>query len=292
MPTIEDNKTKWDGMYTWANGGDEWSAPWGGPFMQWYGTILPRIKSHVPTNSILEIACGYGRWTQYLKGLCKHLTVIDLSAECVQACRQRFSECSHIEYHENDGKSLDMIPDASVDFVFSFDSLVRANEAVMEAYLCQLPRILNEDGVAFIHHSNLGDYYSRYARIRRIPNLEGLLTRLGLLERKRHGRDFSVNAKKVEALAEKYGLRCISQEIIRWRTKKMFIDCMSTIVRRNSSLVRNNRILKNAKFMQDRKICISFRNYIIQVGNNCRMIAARLLISPFPNPFLLTITTA
>ena len=251
MPTIDDNKIVWDGRYNWTRRGDEWSAPWGGPVMQWYGTIFPRIKSHVPTDRILEIACGYGRWTQYLKDQCKHLIVIDLSAECIQACRQRFSECSHIEYHENDGKSLDMIPDASVDFVFSFDSLVHANEAVMEAYLSQLPRLLTKDGTAFIHHSNLGEYRTRYARIRRIPNLEGLLARLGLLEKKRHGRDFSVDAGKVAALSEKHGLRCISQEIIRWRTKKMFIDCMSTIVRDNSSGVRTNRVLRNTKFMQE-----------------------------------------
>ena len=251
MPTIEDNKIVWDGRYNWTNRGEEWSAPWGGPFMQWYGTIFPRIKPHVPANRILEIACGYGRWTQFLKDLCKHLVVTDLSEECIQACRQRFSECSHMEFYENDGKSLDMIPDDSVDFVFSFDSLVHANEAVMEAYLSQLPRILKKDGVAFIHHSNLGEYRTRYARIRRIPGLEELLTRLGLLEKKRHGRDFSVDARKVEALAEKHGLRCISQEIIRWRTKQMFIDCMSTMVRSNSSVARANRVLRNTKFMQE-----------------------------------------
>ncbi len=250
MPTIEDNKTTWDGKYNWTNRGDEWSASWGGPFMQWYGTIFPRIKSHVPTNSILEIACGYGRWTQYLKDLCKHLTVIDLSEECIQACKQRFFEFSHIEYHVNDGKSLDMIPDSSVDFVFSFDSLVHTNEFVIEAYLSQLPRILEKDGVVFIHHSNLGEYYTRYSKIRRIPKIEGLLTRLGLLENL-HWRDFSVDAKKVEALTEKHGLRCISQEIILWGTKKTFIDCISTIVRNNSSVVRTNRVLRNAKFMQE-----------------------------------------
>ena len=141
--------------------------------MQWYGTILPRIKSHVPTNRILEIGCGYGRWTQYLKDLCKNLIVIDLSEECIKASKQRFAECSHIEYHVNEGKSLDMIPNFSVDFVFSFDSLVHADEAVMKAYICQLHRIINNDGVAFIHHSNLGEYRTLYSRIRSIPKLEG-----------------------------------------------------------------------------------------------------------------------
>lgn len=252
MPKVEDNKKMWDGEYKWTNRGDEWSAPWGGPSMQWYGTIFPRIMSHVPTNRILEIACGYGRWTHYLKDLCKNLVVIDLSEECIQACKQRFSECSHIEYHVNDGKSLDMISDSSVDFVFSFDSLVHANESVMKAYLRQLQRILDKEGVAFIHHSNLGEYQTRYSRIRSIPKMEGLLIRLGILEKyQQHWRDISVDAKKVEALAEEHGLSCISQEIIPWRTNKMFIDCLSTIVKNNSSMARNNRIFRNAKFMQE-----------------------------------------
>jgi ubiquinone/menaquinone biosynthesis C-methylase UbiE len=137
MPKLEDNKTRWDGEYHWSDQGDEWSALWGDPTMQWYGTILPRIKSHVPANRIVEIACGYGRWTQYLKDLGQHLVAIDLSEECIQASKQRFAACSNIEYHVNDGKSLDMIPDASVDFVFSFDSLVHADESVITAYLCQ-----------------------------------------------------------------------------------------------------------------------------------------------------------
>jgi ubiquinone/menaquinone biosynthesis C-methylase UbiE len=251
MPTIEDNKSTWDGSYNWLNRGDEWSASWGGPFMQWYGTIFPRIKAHVPANSILEIACGYGRWTQYLKDLCQHLTVIDLSEECIHACKQRFLEFSHIEYHVNDGRSLDMIPDGSIDFVFSFDSLVHANESVMEAYLSQLPRILNRDGVSFIHHSNLGEYHTKYSRIRIVPKLEGLLNRLGVLDSNLHWRDFNVDAKKMESLSERHGLRCISQEIVLWGTKKIFIDCMSTIIRNDSPMVVPNRVFKNAHFMQE-----------------------------------------
>jgi ubiquinone/menaquinone biosynthesis C-methylase UbiE len=249
MPTIEENKAHWD-AFNWSDRGDEWSVLWGGSFMQWYGTVFPRIKSHVPTNRILEIACGYGRWTEYLKDLCKNLVVVDISEECIQACKQRFSECLHIDYHVNDGKSLDMIPDASVDFVFSFDSLVNADEPVMKAYLSELQRILNNDGVAFIHHSNLGEYYTIYSRIRSVPKLQGLLTRLGILEGL-NWRDFGVDAKKVEVLAEEQGLRCISQEIILWGTKRTFVDCISTMVKSNSSMVRPNRVLRNAKFMQE-----------------------------------------
>jgi ubiquinone/menaquinone biosynthesis C-methylase UbiE len=251
MPTLQDNKAKFDGQYDWTNRGDEWSASWGGPFMQWYGTIFPRIRSHVPTNSILEIACGYGRWTQFLKDLCNNLIVIDLSEECINACKQRFSECSHIEYYVNDGKSLDMISDSSLDFVFSFDSLVHVDESVVDAYICQIYRILNSDGVAFIHHSNLGEYCTRYSIIRKIPKLEGVLKLIGILDSDLHSRDWSVDANKVAILTDGHGLRCISQEIILWGTKKTFIDCISTIVKNNSARASTNRILRNAKFMQE-----------------------------------------
>ena len=251
MPTIDENKRTWDGDYNWANRGDEWSAPWGGPSMQWYGTIFPRIKSHVPTARILEIACGYGRWTEFLKDLCKNLVVVDLSEECVQACRERFSSCSHIEYHVNDGKSLDLLPDSSVDFVFSFDSLVHADESVMKAYLGQFRRILNSDGVAFIHHSNLGEYQSTYSRIRRVPGLERLLKQVGVLEKSLHGRDPGVSAAKVAALAEEHGLRCITQEIITWGKKRMLMDCLSTIVRSDSSRAGINHTMRNKNFERE-----------------------------------------
>ena len=144
-----------------------------------------------------------------------------------------------------------MIPDSSVDFVFSFDSLVHAGESVIKAYICQLQRILVDGGVALIHHSNLGEYNGTYSRIRKIPRLEGLLTRLGMLEKELHWRDSSVDAKKVERFAEENGLRCLSQEIIPWGTKRMLIDCISTIAKNKSSVNRGNRIFRNRRFMEE-----------------------------------------
>ena len=90
--------------------------------MQWYGSILPRISAFVPADTILEIAPGYGRWTAFLKDLCKRMIIVDLSEKCIDRCRQRFENLSHISYFVNDGKSLEMVVDGSVDFIFSFDS--------------------------------------------------------------------------------------------------------------------------------------------------------------------------
>src|SRR5512143_2338398 len=124
MPPVEWNLQQWNQEYSWTKQGDERSSSWGGAEAQWFGAILPRIHAFIPAQNILEIAPGFGRWTNFLRGQCERLVVVDMAESCITACRQRFATDSHISYHVNDGKSLEMIPDGSVDFVFSFDSLV------------------------------------------------------------------------------------------------------------------------------------------------------------------------
>lgn len=246
MPSVQDNKSTWDGDYNWKELGDEWSKPWGSTPMKWHGTVMPRIHTHVPAKTIVEIACGHGRWTQYLKDLCERLIVIDLSKECIDSCKRRFAACSHIEYHVNDGKDLSMIPDGSVDFVYSFDSLVHVDASVLQTYIRQLPRLLTANGTAFIHHSNLGEYQSTYANIRRIPKLEGLLNTIGVLDQNLHWRDPGVDAPKVEKFAQENGLHCLSQEIIQWRGSRLYIDCITTLGKNRSG--QENRKWRNPHF--------------------------------------------
>lgn len=218
--------------------------------MQWYGAILPRIQRFVPTKNILEIASGFGRWTCFLKDLCQNLKVVDLSEECIQACQKRFEGSKNIDFYLNDGKSLEMISDQSIDFVFSYDSLVHADKEVLEAYLSQLPRILKPDGAAFIHHSNFGEYSQRLARLRKIQTLETMFEKLNFIEPS-HMRDPHVTAEVVEQLAKNYELLCISQEIVPWGTRRMHLDCFSTIVMRDSFYTRKNLVFRNGQFMQE-----------------------------------------
>jgi ubiquinone/menaquinone biosynthesis C-methylase UbiE len=126
MPSLDENKALWDKSYDWSRAGEEWSREWGSSYMQWHGTLLPRMRAFLPAASVLEIAPGHGRWTRFLKDFCSRLSIVDLSATCIEACRRRFAGASNISYFVNDGRSLDMVPDGSVDFIFSFDSLVHA----------------------------------------------------------------------------------------------------------------------------------------------------------------------
>src|SRR5215471_6165134 len=95
-------------------------------------TAHPRVRAH---GHHLGIGPGHGRWAHFLRTLCKKLILVDLSPKCIEACKKRFHSDTHILYHANDGTSLDMIPDRSVNFVFSFDSLAYGEANVIERYL-------------------------------------------------------------------------------------------------------------------------------------------------------------
>jgi SAM-dependent methyltransferase len=264
MPTLEDNEAFWGKAYPWVLAGEEWSKPWGGTRMQWYGAILPRISAFVPTGTILEIAPGHGRWTTFLKDLCREMTIVDISETCIAQCRERFAGSTHIAYAVNDGKALDMVPDASVDFLFSFDSLVHAEHDVLAAYAAEAARILRPDGVAFIHHSNLGEYATRIAlqarvpvtddQLQRIPKLPGLLRRLGIYDNvTSQWRARSMTAGRMAAFAEAAGLHCVSQELVTWHSRFALVDCFSTLARPGSKWSRPNRVLRNPGFWQEAK---------------------------------------
>src|SRR3954469_21448802 len=169
MADVEENLAVWSTDWDWSTQGDEWSAWWGDTHALWYGALLPRIHAFLPAGTILEIAPGYGRWTQFLKEECERLVAVDLTERCIDACRERFSDATNIEYHVNDGRSLDMVADGSIDFAFSFDSLVHAEADVVGAYVEQLARKLSPDGIGFIHHSNIGGYRRLLTLARKVP---------------------------------------------------------------------------------------------------------------------------
>jgi ubiquinone/menaquinone biosynthesis C-methylase UbiE len=255
MPTIEENRAIWGETYDWSQAGEEWSQAWGGSRMQWYGSILPRISTFVPADTILEIAPGYGRWTAFLKERCKHLIVVDLSERCIDRCRERFPDCSHISYFVNDGNSLEMVSDDSVDFIFSFDSLVHAEHAVLKAYVAEVAKKLRPNGAAFLHHSNLGEYIRRIEvqyRLAKVPKLLGLIKRLGVGDEVTiQWRARSMTAAKMVMCAEQHELQCISQELVTWYSKFALVDCLSTLVPRGSRWSRPDRVLRNAGFMSE-----------------------------------------
>ena len=183
VPTIAENHEFWNDRFAWSqHRGDVWSREWGGPENQWNWCLYPRIRQHLPAETVLEIGPGQGRWTHFLRAYCEHLIVADISERCIEVCRQRFGD-SGLEYHVSDGRTLGFQADCSVDFVFSFESLIHTELDDLTSYLEEVQRVLKPGGTAFLHHSNLGAYKGYYRFAAGIPKvLKELLQSRGVLD--------------------------------------------------------------------------------------------------------------
>src|ERR1700722_4148406 len=272
MPTVEQNLFLWGKADGWKDDGDKWSVKWGGTELEWWTSIFPRIRQFVPASTILEIAPGFGRWTQFLKGFCQQLIAVDVSPACIERCKERFASDPQVHCYVNDGKSLAMVEDASVDFAFSFDSLVHVEADVIAAYLNELGRKLKPGGFAFLHHSNLRAYsnsiwlpktigrpqpigdggksapMSRGLWLRR--RLKSKLTDLGLVNTF-DNRAESMCAKVFREACDPAGLECTTQELVNWNHGPSLIDCFSVVTPRDGRTRKPPRLSRNPHFMDE-----------------------------------------
>ena len=273
MPTVEQNLSLWGKPEGWSDDGDRWSENWGGTDVEWWGSLFPRVRKYLPASTILEIAPGFGRWAQFLKGFCKEFIAVDLSPACIARLQERFKSDPHVHCYVNDGKSLAMVEDRSVDFAFSYDSLPHVEADVIGAYLQELGRKLKPGGFAFIHHSNLESYRKSLwipkAIVRPQPmkangenghvprslwlrrSLKTKLTNWGLVVNTFNNRAESVSAKIFLELCDAAGLDCVSQELINWNFGPWLTDCLSVVTPSNGQARRPPRLLKNPHFMDE-----------------------------------------
>jgi ubiquinone/menaquinone biosynthesis C-methylase UbiE len=279
VPSIEENLDYFDRRYDWPKQGDEWSSDFGGTDALWWFTIFPRISPFLPARRILEIGPGHGRWTVHLLSSCQSLVLVDLSPACIEQCKARFAGASNITYHVTDGKSLGMLPSNSVDFVFSFDSLVHAEADVIQAYVEQLASILTQEGAGFIHHSNLGQYARRLALIKKFPrkkwNLRPQAARM-LSINTRAWRAESMTGARFRDMCASAGLRCFSQELINWGRGRCMIDAFSCFARPNSPWDRPPLVVKNPSFARLSQLLsklapLYFHRQVLGAGDHVRM---------------------
>ena len=272
MPTVEQNLFLWGKADGWKDDGDKWSVKWGGTELEWWTSIFPRIRQFVPASTIFEIAPGFGRWTQFLKGFCQQLIAVDVSPACIERCKERFASDPQVHCYVNDGKSLAMVEDASVDFAFSFDSLVHVEADVIAAYLNQLGKKLKPDGFAFLHHSNLGAYRNSIWLPKTIgrpqaigdggksaPMSRGSVAAaagaieahgLGAGQHVRQPRRIDVR-EGISRSLRSAGLECRSQELVNWNHGPSLVDCFSVVTPRNGRPGKPPRLTRNPHFMAE-----------------------------------------
>ena len=249
MASVEENLRYWESVYNWPSAGEEWSRGWGGSDWEWAGCLYPRIRGHLPAERILEIAVGYGRWTEFLLEHCQELVGVDLAPSCVEYCRARFSS-ARASFFVNDGRSLKAVESESVDFVFSFFSLIHVEEDVVQDYLAEIARVLVPSGAGFIHHSNLGSHGTYFRAVERLPRfLKKGLFQAGLVDLPQW-RAPSVSAEVFRRAASQAGLLCSTQELVNFGSRRL-IDCFTTLVKTDSSMARATEVWPNKGFMSE-----------------------------------------
>lgn len=230
MPSVENNICEYNNQAVWdlTKSGKTWSGAWGDSEAQFYFFLYPRIRHFLPAKNILEIAPGFGRWTEFLLKYTESLTGVDLAEICTIECRKLFPEAT---FFTNDGSNLDLIPDNSVNFIFSFDSLVHADNNTLQKYIKQFRRIMTENSVAFIHHSNAKNF----------PKANPC-----------HRRDTTVSVETILESCSKAELQCITQEVFAWgEPESILSDCLSIIVKPNSKFSTGYMYLENPNLARE-----------------------------------------
>jgi SAM-dependent methyltransferase len=145
------NRIIWDN-WNWDAGGEEWtpSAAWKRSVIDTF--LLPNVA---PTDVVVEIGPGAGRWTEALVHRARALEGIDISAACVEQCAQRFADHCNARFSIGSGRDLCGLADNTADSLWSFDVFVHVNLDDLAAYAREFSRVLRPGGRGVVHHGGV-----------------------------------------------------------------------------------------------------------------------------------------
>jgi SAM-dependent methyltransferase len=154
MPTRDENRRMWGETWDWSKLGEEWTPEWA----PWKAVILKyTLERWLERNKrILEIGPGGGRWTEeLLRYDPKSVALVDLVPNTLELCKARFGNDPRIQTFVNDGRSLDFLGDASVDFVWSFDCFVHVDRNDIDAYFGGFARVMAPGALGIVHYPSI-----------------------------------------------------------------------------------------------------------------------------------------
>lgn len=134
------------------------------------------VKPFAMNKITLEIGCLDGKWSVPICSVAQHTYLCDLDEIVVKALSDRLRKNNISDslwtWKKINGKNLDCVPSNSVDFIFSFDSLVRCPKEYIFSYLEDIVRVLKpKESIAMIH---LPIYECKNSRSKRFTKLRTL----------------------------------------------------------------------------------------------------------------------
>ncbi len=161
MPDVKWNKKKWTENAEWFLDKKQeefghYGNHWGNPeekahLMKFRDTFLiPNVNDSIVA---LEIGCGGGRWTQYLKAS-KKLYALDVNEIMLKLCKKRFKDEENITFVQTNGTDFPAVEENSLDLVFSHDVFVHIDPLDVFYYLKSIKKALKPTGKAVLHFAD------------------------------------------------------------------------------------------------------------------------------------------
>lgn len=123
-----------------------------------------RLFNTLNLRTTLELAVGHGRHASQVVSAVPGLILMDVVDENIAYCKQRFANHSNVVCVKNNGSDFRPIPDASLTAIYCYDAMVHFEFDVVLSYIRDTARVLERDGRALFHHSNLSAFPGRNHR--------------------------------------------------------------------------------------------------------------------------------
>jgi ubiquinone/menaquinone biosynthesis C-methylase UbiE len=102
---------------------------------------------------VLDLGCGYGRFIEFYAPLVSFVYGIDVTDYIIEICKTKYAEIKNVEFIKNNGYSLEMIDDNSIDLVSCYTVFQHIPRKATQSYLKEFSRILKSDGRIIIQFS-------------------------------------------------------------------------------------------------------------------------------------------
>ena len=118
-------------------------------------SIFIKYHDNFVNKHVLDIGCGTGRTTFYLRNFTNHYIGIDYAAPMVDYCKRKYTG---MKFRQCDARNMGMFSDESFDFVlFSYNGIDYINNHDRILALYEIYRVLKHDGL-FVFSSHNRDY--------------------------------------------------------------------------------------------------------------------------------------
>lgn len=149
-------QNKWSEFYLKSDDKDNFSFGWGkidqyNEGLGDYRIVLNKIISMSESfDSVLEIGCLDGKWSEVLIDKYDEVHLIDLNDKLLYILEQKFG--TNFKFYTTKGNELKQLHDDSIELIFSMDSLIRVpNKKYILDYFYEFKRVLKIQGEVYVH---------------------------------------------------------------------------------------------------------------------------------------------